>query len=719
MTEAAWVLASFAAGIGLVALVLGIWHVLAIRPVGPPPPAPVTLILALTGDQPGLGALFAALAAQSFRARRLILAVESPWDPAAAQAEALAAQLPFPLTIVVAAEARETAQKCANLAAAFGALDGQDAAVVVFDGDIRPGPHWLGALVGPVLDGRFDVVTGYRWLMPGRGGASAQLVAWLDRGAAMMPKPPSLGPVWGGSTAYSPKAVTQIDFPRLYTRQLVDDLPAGMKARALGLRLLTRRIILLRVSSDARGFGFYRRQYQYGWRYKPMMMAIALTLAVLVASGWWAALGLAVNSPAAALLLFGMLGGRLGQWALQRQVARVIETPDPAVTARRQLAVALLAPFSTLALPLLMLAALPARRMEWRNIVYAIRGSEAVRVIWRLPWEQPPPCPITGERNAVRLGTMPTTALCRLWLTACRLWPTPLAQGKRIDFWRSPTGLIFCHPMMEGDAAFRRSLSRHLKIRKVHDHDAAPGPAFIAAARHITPGAKVLEIGAGTGAFAQHLPKGARHIGLDPHAAHGAHEHDAPVETGPLQDYAATHAGQFDMACAFQVIGHLADPLGTTRDMLRCLRPGGLIILVAPLWPSPLTRIPNFPLNLPPYHLTCWNPDALRALMTAAGAEPVALHPLPAGPPMGRFLWMARLSPVKAPVDGPWFAARWTWHFSLALAWLLSFPATWLRSSPQGAEPVEVLVVARKPLSDVPEASAGAAMGAASGASLA
>ena len=143
MTEAAWVLASFAAGIGLVALVLGIWHVLAIRPVGPPPPAPVTLILALTGDQPGLGALFAALAAQSFRAKRLILAVESPWDPAAAQAEALAAQLPFPLTIVVAAEATETAQKCANLAAAFGALDGQDAAVVVFMLMVRLPPVFL------------------------------------------------------------------------------------------------------------------------------------------------------------------------------------------------------------------------------------------------------------------------------------------------------------------------------------------------------------------------------------------------------------------------------------------------------------------------------------------------------------------------------------------------------------------------------------------------
>lgn len=276
MIEAGFVLAGCSAAIGLATLFFGIWYLWAVRPVGPPPPAPVTLILALTGDQPGLGALFTALAAQSFRARRLIIAVESPWDPAAAQAQALAAQLPFPLSVVIAGEATETAQKCANLAAAFRTLDGQDAAVVVFDGDIRPGAGWLGALVGPVLDGRYDVVTGYRWLMPGSGGISAHLVAWLDRGVAILPKPPWIGLIWGGSAAYSPRAVAKLDFPSLYSRQLVDDLAAGSKARALGLRLLTRRILLVRIASENRGYAFYRRQFQFVWRYRPVMWMIGL-----------------------------------------------------------------------------------------------------------------------------------------------------------------------------------------------------------------------------------------------------------------------------------------------------------------------------------------------------------------------------------------------------------------------------------------------------------
>lgn len=717
MIEAAFVLVGCSALIGLAALIFGIWYVWTIRPVGPPPPEPVTLILALTGDQPGLSALFAALAAQSFRAKRLIIAVESPWDPAAAQAEALAAQLPFPLSVVVAGEATETAQKCANLAAAFRTLDGQDAAVVVFDGDIRPGPQWLGALVGPVLDGRFDVVTGYRWLMPGSGGASAQLVAWLDRGAAILPRLPSLGLVWGGSTAYSPHALAQLDLPSLYARQLLDDLSVGSKARTLGLRILTRRILLVPVPAEARGLPFCRRQFQYAWRYRPVTSMIWLLLGMLTAAGWWAALGLAVSNTVGALLLVAMLCGRLGQWALQRMVARVIGAPDSSATARRQLAVALLAPFSTLMLPLLMLAALPARRMEWRNIVYAIRGREALSVVRRVSWEQPPPCPITGARNSVRIGTIPTTALCRLWRATFRTWPTPLVARKRIGYWRSPTGLIFCDPMIPGDTAFYTNFYRSYGFGDLMRRSAPQRVEFIEAASFITADAAVLEVGAGYGGFAAHLPSGARYTGLDPHAGSYAPENNKRIEAVPLGMHAESHACHYDVACAFQVIEHVPDPVGTAREMLRCLRPGGLLILVAPLWPSPMTRIPNFPINLPPHHLTSWNREAMRALALAAGAEPVAIQTLLPSPHFGLLLWMARLSPVKAPKNGPWFAARWSWHLSLILAWLLALIVSYFRSSPPGAEAVDVMLVARKPLSEAPETSADAAMGAVSTAS--
>lgn len=706
MAGLAWALAGFAALVTLAALALAIWHARVIRYSGAPRPGTVTLILPLTGDQPGLADLFAALAAQEFAARRLLVAVESAHDPAAAQARALAGALPFPLEIVVAGEASETAQKCANLAAALAHVDAADEVVVTLDGDIRPQPFWLGALVGPLLDGRFDLVTGYRWLCPGAGGWGEQAIAWLDRGAAILPKLPRLGLIWAGSTGYTRAALARLDLPALWARQLSDDLSAGRRARDLGLRVLTRRILLLPVPGAGRGPGFYRRQFQFGWRYHPPVMLGALAVALLGAAGWIALPALALGgSAAAAALLCALLALRVALWALHRRIGARIAAPQDGAEARRQLVMALL-PLPVLVLPLVILAALPARRMTWRGVRYAIRGAGAVRVIHRARWEPPPPCPVTGRAGSVRIGTLPTTVLRTLWRVSLWTTPTPLEPGRRIGCWRSPVGLIFFHPMVPGDAAFYTTMYRRNRFGETALRTADRRVEFIEAAGHVGPADAVLEIGAGTGAFAMHLPPGARYTGLDPHSGGYTRARGAEVQAVSLEAHASEHAGHYDVACAFQVIEHVPDPVATARGMLRCLRPGGLLILVAPHWPSPMTRLPNFPINLPPHHLTCWNPEAMRALAEAIGAEVVAARTLPPSPHVGRLLWMARLSPVKAPRAGPWFEPRWSWHLSLILAWFLAFPAALLRPMPRRAEPIDVMLVARRPLSAAPAPSA-------------
>jgi len=96
-------------------------------------------------------------------------------------------------------------------------------------------------------------------LQPVSAGWVAQAIAWLDHGVALLPRLKGVTVLWGGSTAYSAAALRQLDLPRLYARQLVDDLSAGIKARALGLRILTRRALLVPLPSAARGFAFYRQ----------------------------------------------------------------------------------------------------------------------------------------------------------------------------------------------------------------------------------------------------------------------------------------------------------------------------------------------------------------------------------------------------------------------------------------------------------------------------
>ena len=302
-------------------------------------------------------------------------------------------------------------------------------------------------------------------------------------------------------------------------------------------------------------------------------------------------------------------------------------------------------------------------------------------------------CPITGE--PARLVQEVAPALLRgLWRRAFKVEPTPLPGG-RIGIYRSPCDLVFFAPAEEGDGAFYEALYRRLdaggRVRAA-GRDRAEYPH---AAVRIRPGDAVLEVGAGAGAFARLIPE-ARYVGLDPNpAAYAGLE--AEIRAESLADHAAMHEGCYDAACAFQVIEHVADPLRLAADMLRCLKPGGLLMLGAPIWPSAMTAIPDFVFNAPPHHLSWWSEGAMRALADRLGLAVEALLPLAPVAAQPLIHWMGRLAPIKAPPEGPWFAARRSWYASLAAAFLLGRAVSALLPLPRHAAPIFVLLVARKP----------------------
>lgn len=302
------------------------------------------------------------------------------------------------------------------------------------------------------------------------------------------------------------------------------------------------------------------------------------------------------------------------------------------------------------------------------------------------------PCPLTGA-PATLIQHIPSALLRALWRRSFGV-EAPLPPG-RIGLWRSPCGLAFFDPRPEGDAAFYETLYRRLdrngRLRAAGE-DRAEYPH---AAARIAGGDRVLEVGAGAGAFARRIPQ-ATYLGLDPNPGAYAARH-GEVRAERLADHARDHPGAYDAACAFQVIEHVADPLGLAREMVRCLRPGGRLMLGAPIWPSAMTAIPNFVFNAPPHHLSWWSEGAMAALAGELGLEVEEIRLLPPVQAQPLIHWMGRLAPLKAPPAGPFFAHRWGWHASLAAGLALGAAAARLLPLPRNAAPIFVLLVARRP----------------------
>jgi hypothetical protein len=241
--------------------------------------ARVTLILPVTGTLPGLEDLLTALTLQSLPLSRLIIIVESREDPAYSRVAAAAGQYAeLNVTLVVAGLSALRSQKCTSLLAGLARLEDDEPYLVLLDADLRPQQWWLAALVAPLLNGRADIVNGYRWPVPAVLSPGTVLAAAIDRGIAVLPRLPQTRPIWGGSLALTRRALEILDLPSTIGRTLTEDLPIGDRAAEAGLRVLTRRAI--RVPTPLSGsigdlWRFGRRQYQLIRLYRPGLWSLA------------------------------------------------------------------------------------------------------------------------------------------------------------------------------------------------------------------------------------------------------------------------------------------------------------------------------------------------------------------------------------------------------------------------------------------------------------
>jgi SAM-dependent methyltransferase len=135
-----------------------------------------------------------------------------------------------------------------------------------------------------------------------------------------------------------------------------------------------------------------------------------------------------------------------------------------------------------------------------------------------------------------------------------------------------------------------------------------------------------------------------------------------------LQDHLIDNAGTYDAVCAFQVIEHVASPAKLFADMLRAVRPRGLVIVGVPHVPSALTRIPNFLLNAPPNHLTWWTRKALAAIADSQGATIESIEQVPWGQNDALIYWMERCTPIRC--RDIHYKSAWSWYAAALISYL-------------------------------------------------
>ena len=346
----------------------------------------VTLLLAVTGRTDGLPRLFAALAAQTLRPRRMLVAVETEADPAFAQVRELEHLLPFPVEIVVAGLDATRSQKATNMIAALARVDAHDDALVLLDADILPQATWLSWLATPALNGAADLVTGYRWHALDGAGPARHVVAWLDRALALGPRFVASGLVWGGSVAIARDALARMDLPGALARTFSTDGAISRRARQLGLRVLTRRAVLLPTppeGGDREAIAFKTRQLQIVHVYVPRLWAwlgavlhaeaLALPLALLALAG---------DAIAAAFVALLMAMG-FARAVLQDHVTRRIGIVEGAPARLLQIAIGTCVPLTSAAVAALFWTSARTRVIRWRHVEYEVLGPDEVRVLRR------------------------------------------------------------------------------------------------------------------------------------------------------------------------------------------------------------------------------------------------------------------------------------------------------------------------------------------------
>jgi 2-polyprenyl-3-methyl-5-hydroxy-6-metoxy-1,4-benzoquinol methylase len=152
-------------------------------------------------------------------------------------------------------------------------------------------------------------------------------------------------------------------------------------------------------------------------------------------------------------------------------------------------------------------------------------------------------------------------------------------------------------------------------------------PEFDIAVRHLRGAERILEIGAGAGAFGRMISGRDAYVGLELNssAVEQAVNSGLDVRRQSLADHLASDPAPYDAVVTFQVMEHVPAVGSFIRECLQCLRPGGSLIVSVPSHDGFMGMELNSILDLPPHHITQWSDRCMAAIASEFDLKLVSL----------------------------------------------------------------------------------------------
>ena len=180
-------------------------------------------------------------------------------------------------------------------------------------------------------------------------------------------------------------------------------------------------------------------------------------------------------------------------------------------------------------------------------------------------------------------------------------------------------GLKYFYPQIGGSGQFYLSLNRH-PWYYLEDKSEYRTAALVVPCK-----SKVLDVGCGSGKFARSISS-CDYVGLEKNLVDYQPKSDYPrILPEYIEEHVLNHEEEYDVVCAFQVLEHIPNVSTFIESSLRCLKPGGLLIISVPSADSFISKTVNGVLNMPPHHLTWWPDVALEYISTRYDLELVRI----------------------------------------------------------------------------------------------